>query len=262
MTPWLGTGTSKAVYFFGGKNQAFVFMLLFLLVFSIKSISDKGKVPKTIFVIISIFIFEGYILDSMATVVCLMLLLLCYTMDVAKAHKLIWRILNPYILLLIISVIFGIFCIANSLTDFSRTSAIAGILYKYNRNLTFTGRTFLWQQAIHMFLKNPILGGDGEFLIVGISLNQAHNAFLDILCKYGLISFVPFLLFLLCFSSAILRIKNNKRVYVIVSISFFTLLFHCCFEYMDMYVMFVFAFLILAITKGMINTNLKVGKTV
>lgn len=257
MTPELGTDSSKAVYFFGGKNQAFVFMLLLLLLLTIKGILDKGKISKFISLVIIVFAVEGYVLDSMATVVCLILLALGYALAITKRHRIFRKLLNPYILLLIIGVIFGVFCIANSLTDFSRTSSIAKVLYRYNRNLTFTGRTFLWQQAINMFMKNPIIGSSGEFSIVGINLDQAHNAFLDILSKYGLISFIPFLMFVFCIAKNLNRIKENKRIYIICSISFFTLLFHCCFEYMDMYALFTFAFIIVAIKKDIKQLKLK-----
>lgn len=257
MTPEQGTLLEEAKYFFGGKNQAFMFMLLLLLIFTIKGILDKGKISKFVFLIIIVFAVEGYILDSMATVICLILLALGYTLAITKRHRIIRKLLNPYILLFIIGVIFCVFCIVNPLTDFSRTSSIAKVLSKFNRNLTFTGRIYLWQQALNMFMENPIIGGSGEFSINGTDLTQAHNAFLDILGKYGLISFIPFLIFVFCIARNLNRIIENEKIYIICSISFFILLLHCCFDYMDMYALFTFAFIIVAIKKDIKQLNFK-----
>jgi len=61
-------------------------------------------------------------------------------------------------------------------------------------------RVNIWQQAIGLFQKNPVLGiGYGVFRFLGLDLGDTHNIYVKILTEQGSIGFLLFLIMLFCF---------------------------------------------------------------
>jgi exopolysaccharide production protein ExoQ len=85
-------------------------------------------------------------------------------------------------------------------------SAVGGVLSIMGRDVTFTGRTVLWQAILPVALANPILGvGYGSFWIkppisydLSIMVNESHNGYLDIFVETGVVGLSLFLIFLFC----------------------------------------------------------------
>lgn len=97
---------------------------------------------------------------------------------------------------------------------------IVDILHK---NLTFTGRTYIWDGALDLIMNHPFvgvgLGDDGNHIYIGGIYWQAHNQWLQLLCDGGLLSLLTFLVILMI-ASRECRVNFSSVPYVIV-ISFF-----------------------------------------
>ena len=100
-------------------------------------------------------------------------------------------------------------------------SNIVGLL---KRNVTFTGRTFVWRAALDWVKKSPIFGWGIEddwtiFSKIGVTGDKAfikcHNIFVDVLYSGGVITFILFSIMLI-----LIIVKNmhtDKRIFSCVA---------------------------------------------
>jgi hypothetical protein len=105
-------------------------------------------------------------------------------------YKPIRYIINPYSLIIICYIWFLGIVIFRLQYLFS--GIITSLLHK---DLTFTGRIYLWDEAIQYFLQRPIFGSGFQNYIelYGATVESAHSFYLDILVEGGLVCFCIFL---------------------------------------------------------------------
>ena len=95
------------------------------------------------------------------------------------------------------------------------------------KDLTFTNRTYIWDDTIKLISKKPILGygyeSEAQRYIKGISFHafHSHNAILDILYFGGIIALLIYLIILFM---AAKKLKNSKEKNLSSILAFFTLL--------------------------------------
>ena len=88
------------------------------------------------------------------------------------------------------------------------------------RDLTFTGRTKIWDSALAAFAKSPVFGvGEIENQASRdlIGATHAHNYYLDLLYKSGLPGFLIFFAILIICGVALYRNRKNCKIPFIVS---------------------------------------------
>lgn len=88
------------------------------------------------------------------------------------------------------------------------------------RDLTFTGRTKIWDCALAAFAKSPVFGvGEIENQASRdlIGATHAHNYYLDLLYKSGLPGFLIFFAILIICGVALYRNRKNGKIPFIVS---------------------------------------------
>ena len=94
-----------------------------------------------------------------------------------------------------------------------------------NRDLTFTGRTYIWDKAISLIKDNMVLGlgfSDMELRIKAIGIYHAHSAYLNVLLESGIIGLIFYnSIFIECGSC--INKSKNKDIKNILSFLFFTL---------------------------------------
>lgn len=248
---------SGAAYFFGGKNQMLSYMLLFLLCNHFNCIIHQGKISKRSYVYLLIFICEAYFLDSFASIFCLILIGGVLFITDTKILRKIWRMFNPYFLLLLLLIIFIICCINIPLLTTSKNSDfLAVFLGNVGRDITFTGRTFIWNEAINMIKNNVFFGGNGVYHVYrDVYVDQAHNAYYDIFSKYGIFSFASFILLLFQTAGVLTKFKSDKSIYIFCSLVFFIFLVHKCFEFLNIYIFFAMIFVYIASSNIMENNS-------
>lgn len=88
------------------------------------------------------------------------------------------------------------------------------------RDLTFTGRTTIWDGALAAFAKSPVFGvGEIESQASRdlIGATHAHNYYLDLLYKSGLPGFLIFFAILIICGVALYRNRKNGKIPFVVS---------------------------------------------
>lgn len=88
------------------------------------------------------------------------------------------------------------------------------------RDLTFTGRTKIWDAAFAAFAKSPVFGvGEIENQASRdlIGATHAHNYYLDLLYKSGLPGFLIFFAILIICGMALYRNRKNGKIPFVVS---------------------------------------------
>lgn len=115
------------------------------------------------------------------------------------------------------------------------------------KNLTFTGRTYIWDLSLEALMQSPIFGYGIEDIFITverISVDSPHNLFLWILYRGGL---VQFLIFILLIQLVIKNLQNNReKLYVkITTIAVFSIFVVSLVEASrehSMFLMFIFAY--------------------
>lgn len=128
--------------------------------------------------------------------------------------RLKWNIKVKPIWFLLYNIVFFVGIILLRLQN-SISFFIVDILHK---DLTFTGRTYIWDQAILMFMKNPIFGnGATEFPIGNYFVaTHPHNFMLYLLVKSGLIGFILFAVSAVICAKHLEKFQENKVAQVLI----------------------------------------------
>jgi O-antigen ligase len=123
-----------------------------------------------------------------------------------------------YAVLLIISILYL------SKPELFRIEAVFGMM---GRNVTFTGRTELWQLAMAKIYTSPIFGsGFQEFISVkGIEIKHFHNGYLELLVRGGVIALFLVVTFVFQFIFSKKRIKDPNLI-ISFSIMMLAILLH------------------------------------
>lgn len=192
-------------WFLGYDNGHILYILPFLVVYCLLYIINKDHLTLKSFLIITIFTASIYITWSVTSVVGISL----FTVYIIFRHRLIFdRFLNirMYIYSNVI-IFFGIiiFRIQNIFAFL-----IENILKK---DLTFTGRTKIWDNGLYWFQKRPLIGNGVQNTLVNYSRINAvhcHNYYLQILYQSGLLGFLGFSILLFLVAHQLNSIPPNK----------------------------------------------------
>lgn len=180
-----------SIWFLGKKNTVSFYILPFLI--ALGSITFSSK--KIILIVIILFMLFN---QSSTALICLLVLyVLIYLISKKKL-----KINSLYLFL-----IFPLFLIYIVLNTFS----VFGIYENIGQLITFNGRIEIWCQALSAFLENPLFGNGINYLFSpwtnGIVIETAHNSFLELLSKFGIVSFSLYFIFI-----AYLIYQFNKKM--------------------------------------------------
>lgn len=229
-----------AIYFLGGKNAAFFYYILYLFASSLYGLGRGGrKVLKRNGWITIVMIITGLVFDSSGTIISLIPAAIFFFIAYYRIRllKLIEYRKMIAIVAIIATIILSGFFLNNA---FLRTN-LEWLLNLFGRDLSFTGRTALWRQAIVNFKNHPMFGtglNTTYILYTGAIQNQAHSLYLDMLSKYGLIVFACFCSIFLALSIKIKNIEKSLIQKLIVIIILCTLI-HCITEDANQMLLFI-----------------------
>ena len=222
--------SADAVYFLGSKNFGFYFYYLSVFFLVLLSLS-RGKKECWLALVSGVFYcIAAYRADSVNTLLCIGI----FVFYLAVKHLLLiyHKLFHTRNVLI---VFFGMLFV---ILYGKRISLIVRIMNFFGRNMSFTGRDYIWERVIPMIQASPLWGAGYEMMIIlpsGVSVNHAHNFFLDNFAKYGVVEFL--ILLAMIFGSAwfIVRKKGQKdRVFLAVSL--FVVLLHSLFDDVSIYI--------------------------
>lgn len=191
------------LYLMGYDNSMIYNLLPLCGVSFILSYKKYGKLitKYSIFALAITFISEFWVMSASGVLQILFFVMLLYMLR--KESKIITPVFIFW-LFFIISIAINIFSIQNAFSWL-----IVDIL---NKDLTLTRRTFLWEYAMQVIAKNPVIGiGFGEKNIMGIyerEYSHPHSMLLDILVKGGVVLMTIFILILNNFTKKFKKSKN------------------------------------------------------
>lgn len=209
---YVGNNTNEH-YFLGQRNDLIEYILPCLLCFSIYNY--KYKTSKFVFYVFNFICMYSVILTWSANA---MLALFCtYIYLFFFSNKRTGDIFNPlkiYIISFLTSYSIIVLKVQNLFSWI-----IEGILHK---NLTFTGRTYIWDKSIEYIKKSFLFGYGKESEIIKLYKighgNSSHNYFLDFLYEGGIIMFSIILFIILNLNKSYKQCTNIKYKNITVSI--------------------------------------------
>lgn len=211
---------------FLGYDNTHIFWYIPALVLSLINLKFKGKkidiLTIVLFVIISYSVYYCFSANSVVA----------YTLFLAYLflNKYINKFVNSKVCFIAFLLLFIFIVILRVQNIFSWL--IVDILHK---DLSFTGRTIVWDNTIKLIKEKFVFGyGMEEGIIVSQKLGNAHyvhahNTLLDVLYKGGIIALVPFMSYIYL---SILKLykKRENEIAKMVSFAVFSLLLMMLFE--------------------------------
>lgn len=98
------------------------------------------------------------------------------------------------------------------------------IVNYFGKSMTFTGRTYLWDNALIAIRESPVIGHginfDSTLLSVIGNINGSHNYYLDILYRSGLLGLLLFTIIVFSYMKNIKMYEKSKFAQIITIISF------------------------------------------
>jgi len=95
----------------------------------------------------------------------------------------------------------------------------------FGKDLTFTGRTYIWDYVLSEINKKPILGyGFETYWIMGSSrlnvfkVNQSHNSYLEIMLQLGSVGIIVLLSIVIAFLYRAIKLSENKSIIALITI--------------------------------------------
>ena len=230
---YLNSSGYSGNYFLGYDNNLITYIFPALALSFTNTLNKNGKIGlKSIFLLIISFcsIIFTWSATGVVSMVIMIVLFFVYTINKKDFP------IKKYIVVALSLFIGIVFFRFQNIFSF----IIEGWLKK---DLTFTGRTYIWDTFISEIKKSILIGHgtvDSKYLIQTLNAGHAHNYFLQILYQGGLVTFSMFLGF---FFSAIKKVQNCKEKKY-VGIVIFAYLVSFIFEAYSLTNMFIIVLLI------------------
>lgn len=230
---YLNSSGYSGNYFLGYDNNLITYIFPALALSFTNTLNKNGKIGlKSIFLLIISFcsIIFTWSATGVVSMVIMIVLFFVYTINKKDFP------IKKYIVVALSLFIGIVFLRFQNIFSF----IIEGWLKK---DLTFTGRTYIWDTFISEIKKSILIGHgtvDSKYLIQTLNAGHAHNYFLQILYQGGLVTFSMFLGF---FFSAIKKVQNCKEKKY-VGIVIFAYLVSFIFEAYSLTNMFIIVLLI------------------
>ena len=200
------TYKESAVYLLGSKNTCFFFYGVYIYFLLYKESLCRKRISYTTMGIL-FFLTGATIISDAANAFVMMSIIILYYI-ISRIGKSINKLFNLKFLIPIVAVL-SVFVLSPTLRNI-----FSPFLNAIGRDSTVTGRDLLWLQAIDKFKNHPLIGNGiltDYILGTGVIADHAHSHYLDLLAKYGLITFLCFVITVGCVVRAIVR-KNKKNI--------------------------------------------------
>lgn len=183
--------------YFMGHDNGMIYNLIPLCSLSLLYSYLKKEKMITWYSVISLFLLfssEVYVQSATGIIESILLVLLIFGYD----NKILRKLINPVFL-------FTVYFISNILIVLIRIQnnfswIIVGI---FKKDITFTGRTYLWDYTILKIIENHFMGCGMGTVIPGANGHtypHCHNLLLDFLYKGGIFSLVFFIILIILFN--------------------------------------------------------------
>lgn len=208
----------KQNWILGYKNSHILYLLPCVVVNFILSFKNRGKLNIKSYIIFAICFISILSVNSSTGIVGFLIILL-YLIFKKVVDKV--NIINGYSSLFIYLLSFVSIMILKVQNLFK--FLIVDILKK---DLTFTGRTYIWDSVLKSIKIHPLIGYGNVTYQYNKYIFTTHNTILDILYKTGILGFVTYILILFETSKTLYNNRNDKtsKFLTVVLLSYFIIM--------------------------------------
>lgn len=207
-------GNGFPCFFLGYRNTAYQYIFPMVVFSTINSIMQCGKLKLRVFIDISCYMIFSIRTNTVTGCILGITYLVGLCLNKLFIHiKVRWVFLTG----LFLSFLVVIVKVQNLFAHF--------LITRLRRNITFSGRTILWDKLLRFINEKPILGWgivDMPQLTNIYWAGQAHNQFLQILFQCGVLGLALFVFMLMVISVKFDKSKNNqyKKIFIISMITY------------------------------------------
>ena len=213
--------TNDAIYFLGSKNAAYFYYAQYLFLRIYDRLSKNKPITSSIIILNIIFISSTMICRSANGT--LMLVIILISLLAIKYKSIFRKLLKPAnVIMVSILMAMAIPLMTSGKLDF--------FFNLIGRESNFSARTYIWESAIEMIKEKPLFGNgkDGDLVFFGRQ-TQAHNFYLDVAAKYGLVV-IALIIFLVIVIGIYMKKGTNKECVFAGSLFMLTMLVHSLFD--------------------------------
>lgn len=229
----------KDNWFLGFKNIHILFIMPAIIVNIISSYLKKGKLTFSNYLFIFICLISLILSNSSTSILGIFILFIYLILKnlINRFNFINVKTLTITYLMTFFGVI--IFKIQNALSFI-----FVDILHK---DLTFTGRTKVWADAIDLIGQRPLLGYGMEYRFIRLTRSpdfpvyHAHNEMLEIVYKTGLFGFISFIVFFIESVKKLYVNRDNEIVKILTFILFVFLIMMLTEAYSLENILYIFA---------------------
>ena len=205
---WSKRMISRENYFLGYDNGYILYMLPFFCFYLIysknRNMSQVSKMALMLPVIVA-----SYITHSAATVVALTVFVILVLLERFQLLRKMFNFRNCIIVVFIafIAIVF-----------FRLQVVLSPLIAMLGKDITLSGRTYIWDKAIQLFLQSPVIGigvlTRSQYMML-LGLPHPHSFILRILCERGIIGFIVFIVILLLVGKSLTDQPQNRNCYIV-----------------------------------------------
>lgn len=205
-------------WFLGNDNGHIIYFIVGIVLSFIYSYMNKKNIGVRTYILIFVCALSVFMRFSATTVIGF-LVFICYISCINKLYKIkVLNIKNYWLIFLLAFVLIVVFRLQESFTYL--------IVNIFDKDLTLTGRTKIWDKAIEYIKLKPILGYGIESQVIRLEKYKviggvhAHDIILEILYQSGIIGLNIYSYIIYLVSNILYKIKDNK-IESIISIAIF-----------------------------------------
>lgn len=177
----------QLIWFLGNKNTIIPYLLLACVLIVLESFCSDGKIGIKAYIWLIALNMTGLFVDSANSIVLVIISFIGITVSACVGNNIFKKIITGK------RIIIGVGAAFIFLVFFSQNSVFTEYITRLlGKDITFSGRSAIWIIAINYIKNSPILGNGPaiEFLPERwtIYMTHAHNLYLDIAAKYGIIA--------------------------------------------------------------------------
>lgn len=242
------------IYFLGYDNDFNLVLtmscyILLIYHYKLKNRKDEkyNKAKYIFYINYIIAIISAFLVQSATFKISMLMFLFCYIFFFAT-NFLPRKIFNYKVYLTLAYIIFIGLAFFNIQNNFS------SLLGKMDRDITFTGRTEIWDKTLEVIKENKIIGTGYMNMnqrIEKMDIYHAHSTYLNTALESGIIGEAAYLILFICIGYRISKIKD-KNIANISSFAIFTYLIMTIFE---VYVDILYFYLLLIIISELSDNN-------
>lgn len=225
-----------ANWFLGYKNTHILFIIPLVLISISNSYFKFNKLRIRNYIVILMSIISTILVANSTGLVGLLIIILFVVLPKSIENSKIFNILNYFIVYILSFISIILLRLQNCFSFF-----IVNFLHK---DLTFTGRTYIWDSVINAIKDKLMLGHGLVTFQYNINVYTTHNSLLDLLYKTGIIGFASYILIIYKSLKELYKYRNHKiaKFISIVVFAYFIMMLTEAYSYELIIFIFVFCY--------------------